>query len=75
MGFRFRKRIKIFKGFGLNLTHKGINSGSIRTPFGSINTNKNFTIPSTRRCFIDYLLGLSFRFSACARIFGILAIV
>ncbi|MFW2171819.1 DUF4236 domain-containing protein, partial [Acinetobacter baumannii] len=26
MGFRFRKSIKLFPGFKINLTHKGISS-------------------------------------------------
>ncbi|WP_180159680.1 DUF4236 domain-containing protein, partial [Acinetobacter sp. YH12047] len=29
MGFRFRKSIKLFPGFKINLTHKGISSASI----------------------------------------------
>ena len=35
MGFRFRKRINLFKGFGLNLSKSGI-SASFRNKFGSI---------------------------------------
>jgi len=43
MGFRFRKRLNIFKGLGLNLTGRGIGA-SIRNRFGSVNSRGRYTI-------------------------------
>ena len=40
MGFRFRKSIKLFPGFKINLTHKGISSASIGKPGASLNIGK-----------------------------------
>lgn len=37
MGFRFRKRINLGKGFGLNLSSAGL-SGSYRSRMGSVGT-------------------------------------
>ena len=43
MGFRFRKRINIFKGLGLNLSKSGI-STSVKTKNGSVNSQGKYTI-------------------------------
>ena len=43
MGFRFRKSIKLFPGFKINLTHKGISSASIGKPGASVNIGKKGT--------------------------------
>ncbi len=43
MGFRFRKSIKLFPGFKINLTHKGISSASIGKPGASLNIGKKGT--------------------------------
>lgn len=43
MGFRFRKSIKLFPGFKINLTHKGISSASIGKPGTSLNIGKKGT--------------------------------
>ncbi len=43
MGFRFRKSIKLFPGFKINLTHKGISSASIGKPGASLNIGKKST--------------------------------
>ena len=43
MGFRFRKSIKLFPGFKINLTHKGISSASIGKPGASVNIGKKST--------------------------------
>lgn len=40
MGFRFRKSIKLFPGFKINLTHKGISSASIGKSGASLNIGK-----------------------------------
>jgi len=45
MGFRFRKRINIFKGLGLNLTGRGIGA-SFRNKFGSVNSRGRYTVRS-----------------------------
>ncbi|WP_036825885.1 DUF4236 domain-containing protein [Polaribacter sp. Hel1_85] len=42
MGFRYQKRIKLGKGFGLNLSKSGISS-SLRTKKGTIGT-KGFSV-------------------------------
>jgi hypothetical protein len=42
MGFRFRKRINLGKGFGLNLSSAGL-SGSYRSRMGSVGT-RGFSI-------------------------------
>lgn len=42
MGFRYQKRIKLGKGFGLNLSKSGISS-SLRTKKGTIGS-KGFSI-------------------------------
>ncbi len=44
MGFRFRKSIKLFPGFKINLTHKGISSASIGKPVASLNFGKKVTL-------------------------------
>ena len=43
MGFRIRKSIKLFPGFKINLTHKGISSASIGKPGASVNIGKKGT--------------------------------
>lgn len=44
MGFRYQKRIKLGKGFGLNISKSGV-SPSIRTKKGSI-SSKGYSIRS-----------------------------
>lgn len=46
MGFRFRKSIKLFPGFKINLTHKGISSASIGKPGASVNIGKKALEPA-----------------------------
>lgn len=43
MGFRFRKRIKVFPGFHLNLGKNGINSVSARVGMFTRNFNRHGT--------------------------------
>jgi hypothetical protein len=43
MGFRFRKSIKLFPGFKINLTHKGISSTTLGKPGASVNIGKKGT--------------------------------
>jgi hypothetical protein len=43
MGFRFRKSIKLFPGFKINLTHKGISSATLGKPGASVNIGKKGT--------------------------------
>lgn len=43
MGFRFRKSIKLFPGFKINLTQKGISSASIGKLGASVNIGKKGT--------------------------------
>lgn len=43
MGFRFRKSIKLFPGFKINLSHKGITSATVGKPGASVNIGKKGT--------------------------------
>lgn len=55
MGFRFRKSIKLFPGFKINLTHKGISSASIGKPGASLNIGKKVREPVSVFQVRDYL--------------------